>query len=186
MSRIGKQSIKVPDKVKVALAGSVLKIEGPKGKAELPLPPHVEVKVVDKQVTVSRGDESRESRSLHGLTRSLINNFIQGVATGYQRQLEINGVGFKAEVRGTKDISFSIGFSHPVVFPLPQGVTAEWRENKTAEKQGDLFLKSHDKDLLGRTAAKVRALRPPEPYKGKGIRYADETVRRKVGKTGAA
>jgi large subunit ribosomal protein L6 len=185
MSRIGRQPIKVPDKVKVALAGSVLKIEGPKGKAELPLPSHVEVKVDGQQVTVSRDDESRQSRSLHGLTRSLINNFVQGVATGYQRHLEINGVGFKAEVRG-KDISFSIGFSHPILFPLPQGVSAEWKENKTAEKQGDLFLKSHDKDLLGRTAAKVRALRPPEPYKGKGIRYADETVRRKVGKTGAA
>jgi large subunit ribosomal protein L6 len=185
MSRIGRQPIQVPDKVKVALAGSVLKIEGPKGKAELQLPSHVEVKVVDKQITVARDAETRESRALHGLTRSLIGNFVRGVATGYQRHLEINGVGFKADVR-SKDISFSIGFSHAVVFPLPAGVSAEWKENKTGDKQGDLFLRSHDKDLLGRTAAKVRALRPPEPYKGKGIRYADETVRRKVGKTGAA
>jgi large subunit ribosomal protein L6 len=185
MSRIGRQPIQIPDKVKVALAGSILKIEGPKGKAELPLPPHVVVAVDDRQVHVTRGDETRESRSLHGLTRSLINNLVQGVAKGYQRNLEISGVGFKAEVRG-KEILFSIGFSHPIVFPLPPGISAEWRENKTAEKQGDLFLKSHDKDLLGRTAAKVRALRPPEPYKGKGIRYAEELVRRKVGKTGAA
>ncbi len=185
MSRIGRQPIQIPDKVKVALAGSIIKIEGPKGKAELSLPAHVAVAVDAKQVVVTRGDETRQSRSLHGLTRSLINNFIEGVAKGYQRNLEINGVGFKADVRG-KEIHFSIGFSHPVVFPLPAGVSAEWRENKTAEKQGDLSLKSHDKDLLGRTAAKVRALRPPEPYKGKGIRYAEETVRRKVGKTGAA
>src|ERR1700730_11098368 len=107
MSRIGRQPIQIPDKVKVALAGSILKIEGPKGKAELPLPPHVVVAVDDKQVHVTRGDETRESRAMHGLTRSLINNLVQGVAKGYQRNLEINGVGFKAEVRG-KEIHFSI------------------------------------------------------------------------------
>jgi large subunit ribosomal protein L6 len=107
------------------------------------------------------------------------------VMVGYQRLLEINGVGFKAEVKG-KEIHFAIGFSHPVIFPLPEGVTAEWKELKAGDKQGELTLKSHDKDLLGRTAAKVRSLRPPEPYKGKGIKYADEIIRRKVGKTGAA
>jgi large subunit ribosomal protein L6 len=110
---------------------------------------------------------------------------VNGVTVGYQRTVEIFGVGFKAEVRG-KEIQFAIGFSHPVIFPLPEGVTADWKEVKAGDKQGELTLKSHDKDLLGRTIAKVRALRPPEPYKGKGIKYSEETVRRKVGKTGAA
>jgi large subunit ribosomal protein L6 len=185
MSRIGKQPVRIPDKVKVAVDGSVVKFEGPKGKNELTVPGSLSVKVDGKQVLIGRADDSRESRSLHGLTRSLVANMVNGVANGYQRVLEISGVGFKAEVRG-KDINFAIGFSHPVVFPLPAGVTAEWRENKAGDKQGDLFLRGHDKDLLGRIAAKVRAIRPPEPYKGKGIKYAEETIRRKVGKTGAA
>lgn len=185
MSRIGKQPIVIPDKVKVAITGTAMKFEGPKGKNELTVPSTINVTVDGKQVLVARNDESRQSRSLHGLTRSLIANMVSGVSTGYQRVLEISGVGFKAEVRG-KDINFAIGYSHPVLFPLPTGVTAEWKENKAGDKQGDLYLRSHDKDLLGRVAAKVRAIRPPEPYKGKGIKYAEETIRRKVGKTGAA
>ena len=185
MSRIGKQPVQIPDKVKVALSGMVLKFEGPKGKNELTVHPSLKVSVEGKQVHIARQDDSRQSRSLHGLTRSLVANMVNGVATGYQRVLEISGVGFKAEVRG-KDINFAIGYSHPVIFPLPAGVTAEWKENKAGDKQGDLFLRGHDKDVLGRVAAKVRAIRPPEPYKGKGIKYAEETIRRKVGKTGAA
>jgi len=185
MSRIGKQPITIPDKVKVALNGAVLQVEGPKGKNEMTVPGALTITVQDKKVLIARGDDSRESRSLHGLTRSLVANMVSGVTQGYQRQLEISGVGFKAEVRG-KEINFAIGYSHPVVFPLPAGVTAEWKENKAGDKQGDLFLRGHDKDLLGRVAAKVRAIRPPEPYKGKGIKYAEETIRRKVGKTGAA
>jgi large subunit ribosomal protein L6 len=185
MSRIGRQPVQIPDKVKVALNDGVLKFEGPKGKNELKVPPTLTVKVEGKQVIIGRGDDSRQSRSLHGLTRSLVANMVNGVTTGYQRVLEITGVGYKAEVRG-KDINFAIGFSHPVIFPLPAGVTAEWKENKAGDKQGDLYLRGHDKDVLGRVAAKVRAIRPPEPYKGKGIKYAEETIRRKVGKTGAA
>ncbi len=185
MSRIGKQPIAIPDKVKVVVDGALVQIEGPKGKASLRVDGPMTVAVVDKKLTVTRQGDAREMRSLHGLTRSLLGNMLRGVTEGYERVLEISGVGFKAEVKG-RDVNFSIGFSHPVVFPLPPGVNAEWRELKVADKQGEVVLRSHDRDLLGRTAAKVRALRPAEPYKGKGIKYAEETIRRKVGKTGAA
>jgi large subunit ribosomal protein L6 len=185
MSRIGKQPVAIPDKVKVAVSGLLVSAEGPKGKSQIEVPASLNVKIENKNVLIGRADDSRQARALHGLTRSLVANMVNGVATGYQRVLEITGVGFKAEVRG-KEINFAIGYSHPVLFPLPTGVTAEWKENKAGDKQGDLFLRSHDKDLLGRVAAKVRAIRPPEPYKGKGIKYAEETIRRKVGKTGAA
>jgi large subunit ribosomal protein L6 len=185
MSRIGRQPIAIPDKVKVLVEGQTVKVEGPKGKSSLQIDPHMKVAVADNKVNVTRVDESRAARSLHGLTRSLLGNMLYGVTNGYQRVLEISGVGFKAEVKG-KVVHFSIGFSHIIQFPLPDGVSAEWKELKVADKQGEVILKSHDKDLLGRTAAKVRALRPPEPYKGKGIKYAEETIRRKVGKTGAA
>jgi large subunit ribosomal protein L6 len=185
MSRIGKQVIQIPDKVKVALAGQILKFEGPKGKNELSVPSMLKALVEPKQLTISRSEDSRETRALHGLTRALAANMVTGVSTGYQRVLEISGVGFKADIQGKK-ITFTIGYSHPVVFPLPEGVTAEWKENKTGDKQGDLYVRSHDRDLLGRVVSKIRSLRPPEPYKGKGIKYAEETIRRKVGKTGAA
>jgi large subunit ribosomal protein L6 len=131
-------------------------------------------------VRVSRPDESRLAKGLHGLTRTLVRNAIDGVTKGYERALEISGVGFKAEAKG-KEINFTLGFSHPVVFKLPEGVTAE-----VDAKQTRLVIKGVDKHLLGLTAAKIRALRPPEPYKGKGIKYAEEIVRRKEGKTGAA
>lgn len=185
MSRIGKQPIAIPDKVKVAVEGGLVRIEGPKGKSALQVAAPMKVTVEGNKLTVARSTETRADRSLHGLTRSLLANMLHGVTQGYQRTLEIAGVGFKAEVRG-KDVHFAIGFSHPMVFRLPEGVSAEWKELKVGDKQGEVVLKSHDKDLLGRTAAKVRALRPAEPYKGKGIKYAEETIRRKVGKTGAA
>ncbi|HUB05505.1 MAG TPA: 50S ribosomal protein L6 [Myxococcales bacterium] len=185
MSRIGRQPIAIPDKVKVAVEGQFVRIEGPRGKSTVQVAGPMKVTADGKQITVARDGDSREARSLHGLTRSLLSNMLSGVTQGYQRTLEIAGVGFKAEVKG-KAVHFSIGFSHPIVFPLPEGVTAEWKEVKVADKQGEVVLKSHDKDLLGRTAAKVRGLRPAEPYKGKGIKYAEETIRRKVGKTGAA
>src|SRR6266496_3336812 len=139
------------------------------------------VKIPEKvKVPVARPDESRLSKGLHGLTRTLVKNAVDGVVKGYDRGLEINGVGFKAEVKG-KDINFTLGFSHPVVFRLPEGVTAE-----VDPKQTRVTVRGVDKHLLGLTAAKIRALRPPEPYKGKGIKYAEETIRRKEGKTGAA
>jgi large subunit ribosomal protein L6 len=185
MSRIGKQPIAIPDKVKVAVEGATVKVEGPKGKSSLKFGTHMKVEVAGNKLSVTRADESRAARSEHGMTRTLLANMLYGVTKGYQRVLEISGVGFKAEVKG-KVVNFSIGYSHVIAFPLPDGVTAEWKELKVADKQGEVVLSSHDKDLLGRTAAQVRALRPPEPYKGKGIKYAEETIRRKVGKTGAA
>jgi large subunit ribosomal protein L6 len=172
--------VKVPEKVKVSVDGLIVKIEGPKGKMSFPYNPVIKVAVEKGEVLVTRPDESRLAKGLHGLTRTLVKNAVDGVVKGYDRVLEINGVGFKAEVKG-KDIHFTLGFSHPVVFRLPDGVTAE-----VDAKQTKLTVKGVDKHLLGLTAAKIRALRPPEPYKGKGIKYADEIIRRKEGKTGAA
>jgi large subunit ribosomal protein L6 len=180
MSRVGRMPVKIPDKVKVSVANGDIKVEGPKGKMHFAFNPKVQVEVAGQEVRVSRPDETRLAKGLHGLTRTLVKNAIDGVTKGYTRALEINGVGFKAEVKG-KDINFTLGFSHPVVFKLPDGVTAE-----VDPKQTRLTVKGVDKHLLGLTAAKIRALRPPEPYKGKGIKYAEETVRRKEGKTGAA
>jgi large subunit ribosomal protein L6 len=172
--------VKVPEKVKVSVDGHVVKVEGPKGKMSFPFNPVVAVTVEKGEVKVTRPDESRLAKGLHGLTRTLVKNAVEGVVKGYERLLEINGVGFKAEVKG-KNVHFTLGFSHPVVFPLPDGVTAE-----VDAKQTKITVKGVDKHLLGLTAAKIRALRPPEPYKGKGIKYSDEIVRRKEGKTGAA
>jgi large subunit ribosomal protein L6 len=180
MSRVGKLPVKIPEKVKVSVDGNVLKVEGPKGKISLPFNPRVSVQVEKGEVTVARPDETRLSKGLHGLTRTLVKNAVHGVVNGYERGLEISGVGFKTELKG-KALHFTLGFSHPVVFPLPEGVTAE-----VDAKQTKLVVRGPDKHLVGLTAAKIRALRPPEPYKGKGIKYAEETVRRKEGKTGAA
>jgi len=180
MSRIGKLPVKIPEKVKVAVTGTTVKFEGPKGKMSLAYNPVVKVEVAKGELTVTRPDDSRLAKGLHGLTRTMMRNAIDGVTRGYERTLEISGVGFKAEGKG-KEINFTLGFSHPVVFKLPEGVTAE-----VDAKQTRVVIKGVDKHLLGLTAAKIRALRPPEPYKGKGIKYAEETIRRKEGKTGAA
>ncbi len=180
MSRVGNMPVKIPEKVKVSVDGNLVKIEGPKGKMSFPFNARVSIAVEKGEVRVARPDESRLAKGLHGLTRTLVKNAVEGVVKGYDRGLEISGVGFKAEVKG-KDIHFTLGFSHPVVFRLPDGITAE-----VDAKQTKLTVRGVDKHLLGLTAAKIRALRPPEPYKGKGIKYADEIVRRKEGKTGAA
>jgi large subunit ribosomal protein L6 len=180
MSRIGKLPVKIPEKAKVAITGTTIKVEGPKGKMSFAFNPVVKVEVAGNEVRVTRPDESRLAKGLHGLTRTLVRNALDGVTKGYERTLEISGVGFKAEVKG-KAINFTLGFSHPVVFALPEGVTAE-----VDPKQTKVVIRGVDKHLLGLTAAKIRALRPPEPYKGKGIKYAEEIVRRKEGKTGAA
>jgi large subunit ribosomal protein L6 len=180
MSRVGRMPVKIPEKVKVSVDGHLVKIEGPKGKMAFPFNPRVSIAVEKGEVLVTRPDESRIAKGLHGLTRTLVKNAVEGVVKGYGRGLEISGVGFKAEVKG-KDIHFTLGFSHPVVFKLPDGITAE-----VDAKQTKLMVRGVDKHLLGLTAAKIRALRPPEPYKGKGIKYAEEIIRRKEGKTGAA
>ncbi len=180
MSRVGRNPVALPDKVKVSVAGLDVAIEGPRGKMHFAHDHRVKVEVRGREVVVSRPDESNVARGLHGLTRTLVKNAVEGVTKGYERALEISGVGFKAELKG-QAINFTLGFSHPVLFALPQGVSAE-----VDPKQTRIVLRSVDKHLLGLTAAKVRALRPPEPYKGKGIKYAEEKVRRKEGKTGAA
>jgi large subunit ribosomal protein L6 len=188
MSRIGKQPIDVADKVKVSVAGQVVKFEGPKGKLNVKMAEGIKVEVKDNKVQVLRPDESRKARSLHGLTRSILANAMKGVSTGWERQLDIRGVGFRAEVKG-KAIHFALGYSHPIVFPLPEGVTAEMDKAPRSEDglpTLGLTLRSVDRELLGATAVNIRALRVPEPYKGKGIKYRAERIRRKEGKTGTA
>jgi large subunit ribosomal protein L6 len=179
MSRIGKLPISIPDKVKVTIQGREIRAEGPKGKGSLTVADRVNVRMEGKTIFVERPDDERDARSLHGLTRTLVNNLITGVNTGFERVLEIAGVGYRAEAKG-KEIHFTLGYSHPIVFPLPEGVTAE------VDKQTKVILRGPDKHVLGLTAAEIRKLRLPEPYKGKGIKYAEETIRRKQGKTGAA
>jgi large subunit ribosomal protein L6 len=179
MSRIGKKPIPIPDGVKVQVENGIVRAEGPKGKLTQPIPAGITAAVENKVLTIGRGDDSRTSRAMHGLTRSLVANMVTGVKDGFERKLEIVGIGYRAQMQG-KNIQFALGYSHPVIFPLPDGITAE------IEKQVSLTLRGADKALLGETAAKLRALRKPDPYKGKGIRYADEVIRRKVGKKAGA
>ena len=186
MSRIGKLPIKLGDKSKATVAAGKVNFEGPKGKLSVNLPAKVKVEVKDGNVIVTRMDESREAKSLHGLARTILANAAKGVSTGFERRLDIRGVGFRAEVKG-KSVHLSLGYSHPVVFNLPEGVTAEVDKAARTEESlptVGLTLRSADKEALGAAAVKIRALRPPEPYKGKGIKYAEEKVRRKEGKTG--
>jgi large subunit ribosomal protein L6 len=175
VSRIGKLPVAIPAGVKVAVDSSSVRLEGPKGKLETELPTGVHVKVDGNLVRVERRADDRKLRALHGLTRKLIANMAQGVSRGFDRVLDINGVGYRAEVKG-QEIHMTLGYSHPVVFPLPQGVTA------SVERQVIITLNSADRQLLGETAAKIRDLRPPEPYKGKGIKYREEFIKRKAGK----
>ena len=179
MSRIGKKPIPIPDGVKIQLGEGLVRAEGPKGKLAQPIPPGMTAAVDGKVLLITRGDDSRTARAIHGLTRSLVANMVTGVKDGFERKLEIVGIGYRAQMQG-KSIQFALGYSHPVIFPLPDGITAE------IEKQVSLTLRGADKALLGQTAAKLRALRKPDPYKGKGIRYAGEVIRRKVGKKAGA
>ena len=179
MPGIGRWPVSIPDKVKVSEQSGTVSAEGPKGKLDLHLDPLMSVSVSDGQVTVTRKDDSRQAKALHGLTRKLIANMMQGVSSGFSRVLEINGVGYRAEGAGDT-ITFSLGFSHPIIFQLPEGVKA------TVERQTQITLESIDKQLLGEVAAAVRRLRPPDPYKAKGIKYAEEQIRRKAGKTAGA
>jgi large subunit ribosomal protein L6 len=175
VSRIGKLPITIPSGVKVAVEPKEVSLEGPKGKLKTAIPMGVKVSVQGDVVRVEREGEERRVRALHGLTRKLIANMAQGVSHGFNRVLEINGVGYRAEVKG-QELHITLGFSHPVVFSLPAGVTA------TVERQVIVTLSSADRQLLGETAAKLRGLRPPEPYKGKGVKYREEVIRRKAGK----
>jgi len=179
MSRIGKQPIKIPQGVKVSVDGLTVRAEGPKGKLAQPVPAGLTPKMHDGTVVIERGSDERQVRALHGLARALVANMVHGVKDGFERKLEIIGIGYRAQMQG-KAIQLALGYSHPIVFPLPEGITAE------IDKQTAITLRGADKALLGQTAARLRALRKPDPYKGKGIRYAGEVVRRKVGKKAGA
>ncbi len=177
MSRIGKLPVWIPSGVKVSLAGTQMTVQGPKGKLQQDLHERMTIAVEAEQVVVTRPTDEKQDSALHGLTRSLINNMIVGVTAGFQKNLEINGVGYRAEISG-KLLTLSLGFSHPVVYELPEGITVE------IVKQTKLTVIGIDKQLVGSAAAKIRSFREPEPYKGKGIKYADEHIMRKAGKAG--
>ncbi len=176
MSRIGKKPINILSGVKVTLDGQNIKVEGPKGRLERVIHDQMEIKVEADQLVVAPRTE--KSGALQGLTRSLVSNMVDGVTTGFSRVLEINGVGYRAELKGST-LNLSLGYSHPVEYPLPQGVSAE-----VDTKANTITVSGIDKELVGATAAKIRSFRQPEPYKGKGIKYADERIMRKAGKTG--
>jgi large subunit ribosomal protein L6 len=166
MSRIGKKPIAIPKNVQVAVRDHQVEVQGPKGKLGLTVPPLCSVTVADGSILVARGADHRTAKALHGLTE------------GFERKLEIVGIGYRVQLSG-KSLTFSLGYSHPIVFPLPEGIQAE------VDKQTAITLRGVDKHLVGQTAAQIRSLRRPDAYKGKGIRYSDEVVRKKVGKTGA-
>lgn len=178
MSRVGKQPISISNEVKVEFKQDVLTVSGPKGTLSRKIHPKVLLDIGNHTIVVKNADSSNESRSLHGLTRTLIANMVEGVTNGFKKVLEISGLGFR--VKQQADILvFNLGHSHPIEYKLPQGVTAH------VEKMTKITLESNDKELLGIVAAKIRSFRSPEPYKGKGIRYSNETIRMKAGKGGA-
>ena len=179
MSRIGKQPIPVPEGVKVSLTDGVFEAEGPKGKVSQKIVGRVEVEIDNGEVRVTRRGNAGPDRAMHGLTRALLSNAVVGVSQGFTKVLEINGVGYKAEVQGS-DIHFALGYSHPVIYPIPEGISVE------IDKSNRITVTGADRQQVGQAAAEIRSLRKPEPYKGKGIKYADEIIRRKVGKASAA
>ena len=177
MSRVGKRPIPIPDGVKVDMADGAVRVKGPKGTLSERMPPRIEVAIEGGQVTLKRPDDRKQSRALHGLARALVANMVKGVTEQFKKELEIQGVGYRAEVQGGK-VTLSVGFSHPVEAEIPKGLTVSVERNVLIRIEGP------SNQQVGQFAADLRAVRPPEPYKGKGIRYADERVRRKVGKAG--
>jgi large subunit ribosomal protein L6 len=176
MSRIGKKLISVPDKVKVAISGSEVKVEGPKGKLSLTLPEAIEARLEGKNLTVVSTTSTRQSKALHGLARSLVNNMVIGANEGFLKKLEIQGVGFKAALQG-KNLVLNLGFSHPINYTVPDDIKV------TVVDPTNITVEGADKQKVGAVAADIRGYYPPEPYKGKGVRYAGEAVLRKQGKT---
>ena len=177
MSRIGKKPIEIPAGVEVKLDGTTITVKGPKGTLTRELHPNMTVEVEGNTITVSRPNDNKENRSLHGLTRTLIANMVEGVANGYKKELEINGIGYRAEKKG-KDLVMKIGYSHDVIMTEPEGVTVE------VPSPNKIIVSGADKETVGQFAAEIREKRLPEPYKGKGIKYVDEYIRRKEGKAG--
>lgn len=179
MSRIGKLPVLIPEGVIVEINNRVIRVK--KGDKELfhQLPPGIKVKIEEQKIIVERLSDSRTDRSLHGLNRNLIYNMVKGISEGFEKILEINGVGYRADMKGT-DLELSLGYSHPIKVTVPQGIEI------SVDKQKVIKIKGADKQLVGKIAAEIRSLKKPEPYKGKGIKYAEEHIRRKVGKTGAS
>ncbi|MEN8145354.1 MAG: 50S ribosomal protein L6 [Gemmatimonadota bacterium] len=179
MSRVGKKPIPVPASVTVTIDGSAVSVKGPKGELNGSFDPELTIEQSDGMITVSRPTDQVRHRSLHGLTRTLISNMVQGVSEGFQRTLEIHGVGYRAQQKG-KDVSFAVGYSNPVEFQAPEGVELQ------VETPTLVHVRGADRQAVGEAAARIRRIRPPEPYKGKGIRYQNEHVRRKAGKAAAS
>ena len=177
MSRIGRKSVTIPKGVTVVQKSGQFAVKGPKGELVKHMPTGVSLKVEGDKVVVGRADDSGPNRARHGLVRAHLANMVKGVTEGWKRELEINGVGYRAEVSGDS-ITFALGYSHPIVFKLPKSITAKVEKNR-------LTLVSSDKDELGQVSAKIRELRPPEPYKGKGVKYVEEFIKKKVGKAAA-
>lgn len=178
MSRLGKLPVEIPSGVKALVESGLIRVEGPKGKLSFRIPKGIDVLLEGSKIVAKRKSDEATYKANHGLTRQNIANMVKGVTTGYEKRLEIVGVGYRAAVKG-QTLALTLGFSHPVEFPLPTGVTAKVDANTKVS------LSSADKALLGDVCAKIRALRPPEPYQGKGIKYADEVIRRKAGKSAA-
>jgi len=176
MSRIGKQPIAIPPKVKVEVKGQNVLVEGPKGKLNWELPRRTSAKIDNGKIIVNRQGDDAQARALHGLSRALLNNMVRGVSEGFVKKLEIQGVGFKAAVAGNA-VNLSLGYSHPVVYPIPAQIKV------TVEENTKLTIEGPDRQVVGQVAAEIRSFYPPEPYKGKGVRYTDERVIRKEGKT---
>jgi large subunit ribosomal protein L6 len=176
MSRIGKQPIAIPPKVKVEVKGQKVSVEGPKGKLNWELPRRTSLKVENGKVVVSREGDDADAKALHGMSRALVNNMVRGVSEGFVKKLEIQGVGFKAAVQGS-NVNLSLGYSHPIVYPIPAQIKVTVEENTKITVEGP------DRQTVGQVAAELRDFYPPEPYKGKGVRYTDERVIRKEGKT---
>ncbi|NJN56073.1 MAG: 50S ribosomal protein L6 [Leptolyngbyaceae cyanobacterium SL_5_9] len=177
MSRIGKRPIPIPDKVTVSIAGQQVVVKGPKGELSRVLPAEVEVTQEGETLLIKRRNESRAARQRHGLSRTLVSNMVEGVSQGFQRRLEIQGVGYRAQVQG-RNLTLNVGYSNPVQIAPPEGIQL------AVENNTNVLISGIDKEIVGNIAAQIRAVRPPEPYKGKGIRYAGEMVRRKAGKAG--
>ena len=177
MSRIGKLPVEIPAGVTITVDGGVIKVTGPKGNLETTQLPHVEVAISENVLTVTRKSDDKPAKAQHGLMRALINNMVEGVTKGFEKKLEVNGVGYRAAKQG-KTLTLSLGYSHPVEMTDPEGIET------VLDGQNIIIVKGIDKEKVGQFAAEIRDKRRPEPYKGKGIKYADETIRRKVGKTG--
>lgn len=178
MSRIGKAPIPIPQGVEINRAGSTVEVKGPKGALSHTIPEGVSIQVEDRVIHVKRKGDAKRERSLHGLSRTLIANMVTGVTAGFEKGLEIVGIGYRAALQG-RNLQLSLGYSHPVIYPIPEGIEVE------VEKQNKIIVKGIDKQQVGQVAAEIRSFRKPEPYKGKGIRYVGEQVRRKAGKAKA-